>query len=92
MTKKEKLEWRVYTSQLFKEIISNNETAIMHQPLRILLNLLGQVAKRALELDDVKLNKLMLRMSLYSISDPGDSEYDLEKTIDYILNEPEVKE
>ena len=62
---KEELEWKVDTMKLLQEILNNPGTDILLIPLRILQSLLAQVAIRALELNDDKLNNLMLRLTLY---------------------------
>ena len=72
-----KLEWKVYTPGLLKEILENSNCSngIFFQPFKIFKNLLAQVADRAIELDDIKLNKLMIRLALYKSSDPYSKEY-----------------
>jgi hypothetical protein len=44
----------------------------------ILASLLAEVATRASQLNDDKLNSLMCRLTLYEISDPYSKEYDEE--------------
>jgi len=74
----EQLEWKVATYDLFKEILINKDCAVLRIPLNVLLSLLRQVAQRAIELDDPQLNGLMLRLGLYSISNPSDPEFNPE--------------
>lgn len=82
----EKLEWKVHTTELFKEILNNHPgCSQLIIPFRILGNLLAQVAQRATELNDPQLNKLMIRLTLYSIADPKDPDYDPE-LVTQILN------
>jgi len=38
---------------------------VLKVPLNIFQNLLGQVAQRAIEINDKELNKLMIRLALY---------------------------
>lgn len=59
-----KPEWRVHTPLLLQEIGTNQSLAIMKIPLNIFAGLLGQVAERALTLNDPELTDLMLRMAL----------------------------
>jgi hypothetical protein len=73
---KERLEWKVHTHGLFKEILNGRDSAILRNPLNIMQGILREVATRAIELDDRKLNVLMMRLSLYAISDPDDPKYD----------------
>ncbi len=86
--KKEKeirLDWRCHTQRLFKEILVNDQCKVLHQPLIILLAILHEVAERAIELNDDKLNVLMIRLTLYSCADPLCEDYD-EKRVKEILS------
>lgn len=59
----------VNTKGLIKEIIGSNEhTWILKIPLRTLYNLLRQVAFRCSEINDPRLNELMLRLNMYDVS------------------------
>lgn len=81
MKKDEILTWRINTPGLLREIGNNNPSmVIMSKPLMILARILGEVATRASELNDTKMNSLMARLSLYEITDPESKEYDCEKT------------
>lgn len=80
----EKLEWRVHVQALFKEISNNPQCSQIIIPLKILKNLLIQVAKRAIELNDLQLNQLMMRMALYEISDPTTKGYNYKKMNAYL--------
>lgn len=60
-------EWKVHTPNLLKEI-ADNEWA-MKMPLQIFGALLFQVAQRALELKDNRLNDLMVKLTLYEKDD-----------------------
>jgi len=80
-----KLQWKVHTLELFKEISSNfRHNAQIRIPLQILQNLLAQVAQRATELNDPQLNKLMIRLTLYSIADPNEPDYDPKAIEEYL--------
>jgi hypothetical protein len=59
------LKWKVDVPNLLQEIMSNEGTAILRIPLNIFQMILMQVAKRAIELNDKELNKLMIRLALY---------------------------
>ena len=54
--------------------------AIFFQPINIYKDLLTELAQRAIELNDPKLNAIMCRMALYEVSDPYSKEYDSEVT------------
>jgi hypothetical protein len=72
-----KTAWKVNTPGLLKEIVNNNPSAVgLSTPIQIFAGLLGEVATRASELNDDKMNALMCRLALYEISDPYSKEYD----------------
>jgi len=72
----EKLDWRVNTPGLFKEILINPGMWIMRQPLQILAEILYELGERCADINDPQLNAIMCRLSIYSISDPNSPEYD----------------
>ena len=81
----EKLKWRVNTPGLLKEIVEcSREGHTFISSIRILQGVLSEVAERAIKLNDKEMNKLMIRLSLYSISDPRSPEFDLDKTSKYL--------
>ena len=74
--KTQTLEWKVCTASICRQAVEETQGGwVLKVPFQIMLNLLAQVAKRAIELDDEELNKLMLRLSLYSISNPENQDY-----------------
>jgi len=80
-----KLEWRVHTANLLQEILNNPGTEILHIPLNIFARLLMQVGERAAELNDEKLNKLMMQLTIYSAADPLSEDFD-QSAVDYYLH------
>lgn len=70
------LDWKCHTPKLFAEILQNKGAAILRVPLMILLGILGEVAQRAIELNDPELSILMLRLTLFSSADPASDDYD----------------
>ena len=71
--------WRINTPNLLQEILDGNPSAwILNVPINMLGKLLAEVADRAAELNDPKLNALMLRLALYEAGDPTASGYDPE--------------
>lgn len=64
---KQSLEWSVNTPDLLKDIIPNMRASESISPsiITIFGSLLAEVAKRATELHDPKLDSLMLRLNLY---------------------------
>ena len=87
-TKEIDMKWKVHTMGLLKEMVECNPHAgILFQPVNIFKNLLTAVAARAIELDDVKLNQLMLRLCLYGVSDPDDPAFDPDAVKKYLERE-----
>lgn len=80
--KKPELEFRINSPAFLKEIFNNNPTLgrVLFAPANIFQNYLYQIAERASQLNDPKLNAIMCQMSLYEIADPYSSEYNQEAT------------
>lgn len=69
-------EWKVNTPQFLKEIIQHNPSVnTMRIPMKIFGDILYEVAERAGQLNDDRLNSLMARLALYEICDPYSKEY-----------------
>lgn len=79
MANKSRLTWKVNTGSLLKEIGKNPNISPVSRTLSVLASILGEVAERASEINDPKLNALMCRLSLYAIADQYDPQYDKEK-------------
>lgn len=84
-TRKVNLHWKVNTNGLMNEVMTCHGAAILYIPLKIFLSLLALVAQRAAVLNDKELNKLMLRLGLYNISNPKSPEFD-QKAVEEYLN------
>jgi hypothetical protein len=78
MNDKVLLKWKVHTPNLLKETLTNPGTSALSTPFSIFGKLLAAVAERAIELKDPELDKLMLRLTLYSQADPESPDYDKE--------------
>lgn len=68
---KKELTFRVDAIELLTEIADSGlprTMGVLKTPLNILMNYLAQVAYRATELNDPKLNVIMLSMGLYEVS------------------------
>lgn len=75
---KEELHWTCHFPNLMKEILINVQPscqAALMWPLRITMNTIEAVAKRAIELDDPELNYLMMTLTLYQSAEPTDPSY-----------------
>lgn len=72
----EKLQWRVHTPSLLSQVLDNPGTQILEKPLQIIGSLLASVGERAAELNDPRLNALMIRLTIYSCADPESTDYD----------------
>lgn len=77
MKKKKDMVWRSHVKKLFEEIIEHGGHAVSaaHTPLRLTYSILIEVAQRANELQDPKLNSLMARLALYEECDPASPHY-----------------
>lgn len=75
MKKLEAMSWRCHTPNLLEEILKNPGTGILQVPLKLFGQMLGEVADRAVQLNDPELNRLMLRLTLYSAADPESPDY-----------------
>lgn len=75
LASKEGCIWRVHTPNLLKEILKNPGTGALRIPLNIFREALVELGERAIQLDDSKLNKLMLRLTIYAASDPESPDY-----------------
>lgn len=90
------LEWRANTPALLKEMVecgstNGNVMGAFRTPINIFLGILAEVAQRAIELDDPKLNALMCRLSLYDESDPYSDGYNKQLTELTISNAKKLK-
>jgi hypothetical protein len=84
MGMKQKIQWRVHTPNLLKEVLANSSAGILEKPLNILGKLLAMVGERAAELNDPELNALMLRLTIYSAADPDSPDYDQDVVDEYL--------
>lgn len=81
LDKTEKLEWKVNTGGLLKEIIQYNPTmAILARPIQIFGIILSEVGECAARINDPELNKLMARLAIYAETDPYSEFYSKEIT------------
>jgi len=71
--------WRVHTENLLKEALSNPGMSIMARPFQIFSRYLYDVANRASELGDAKLDSLMCRLTLYDCADPTSPHFDAKR-------------
>ncbi|MCP4986407.1 MAG: hypothetical protein GY928_10195 [Colwellia sp.] len=63
------LFWRIHLPNLLDEIMTNPTTDILHIPLSIFKFKLAELAELAIEIDNPKLHKIMLNLTLYDIAD-----------------------
>ncbi|MDI1360649.1 hypothetical protein [Methylotenera sp.] len=80
------LSWKVHTPQLLKELsnVHENGLGIMSVPIYIFAGLLMEVAERASVINDLELNKLMMRLTLFEVADPERPEYNAEFIREYM--------
>jgi len=76
------LEFKINTPAFLKEVFDENPKlgGIFFVPANILRMYLLQIATRASELNDPKLNAIMAQMSLYSVADQYSGEFNAEIT------------
>lgn len=73
-----KLHFRVHTLNLLNEIVECSlpkSSGVLFVPINTFKNLLGEVAKRATELNDPVLNRIMFDLTLYELPDGNTPEY-----------------
>lgn len=74
----DKFKWTVHTPNLLKEILECNPgMGTLKIPIQIFRHLLNEVGKRAVEINDPKLNCLMIRLTLYDDTEPGNENYSI---------------
>lgn len=69
------VNWKVHTPNLLKEILENDNMVIMNIPINIFGKLLFAVGSRAAKLNDPILNELMCRLTIYTVADPENDDY-----------------
>ena len=80
VVRQQNLSWRVNTPGLLREILNNKGSEVLARPIQILSSLLADVGECAARINDAELNKLMLRLSIYSIADPSSPDFNQEAT------------
>lgn len=70
------IPWQIHTPNLLRETLATNENAVLQIPMQIFADTLHAVAERAAELNDDKLNALMIKLTLYSIADGESPDFD----------------
>jgi hypothetical protein len=86
---KNTLYFRVNTSELLKEIMSNfagdRNGGVLFVPINTFQNLLAQLAQRCTEMNDPILNRICFDLALYELPSPTSPEYN--KLIKKVYNE-----
>lgn len=70
-----KLDWKVHTSRLLEEILTNNNMGALVIPINIFKNVLVELTAEAIRIDDDRLNAIMMRLTLYDQGDPYSKDY-----------------
>jgi hypothetical protein len=82
---KPELEFKIHAPQFLTELFNNNPLGgVFYVPCNTLRMYLTQIATRASELNDPKLNAIMCQMALYEIADPHSTEYDGDRVMKII--------
>ena len=85
------MHWRCHTPHLLERYMENHGAAVLHNPTKIFMSLLREVAERAAELGDPELLSLMCRLTLFDEADPESRHYDEEKTQNLFNQVSEIK-
>jgi len=84
-----RLGWRCHTPNLIHEIGDCNELGPVVPALRIFQTLLVQLSEVAIEIDNPKLNSMMVRLTLYSAGEPSNPDYNAKQIYEILeLTEP----
>lgn len=61
--------WKVDTPNLLRLLVEDNpKGTILRQPVKIFQNLLIELAERALQINDKKLNEILLKLNLIEVN------------------------
>jgi hypothetical protein len=79
-------EFKIHAPQFLKELFDLNPKlgGVLFVPANVFRLYLAQIAERASQLNDPKLNAIMVQMSLYEVADPQSPEYDAKVAADLI--------
>lgn len=69
---------------MLKEMMINKEVTALKIPVVVFGDILKKVAQRAAEINDPKMNALMMKLALYECSNPDSKEYSHEVVMKYI--------
>lgn len=70
------LHWTVHLPNLLREAVEGNPSgSALAIPMTITGHLLAELAQVALEIDDPRLHRMMLRLTLYDQADPQSEAY-----------------
>lgn len=78
------LPWKVHANEYFQKVIELKGGMSLRAPSHIFLELLEEIAKRSIELNDPILHSLMCRLAMYEISDYRADGFDQELTEEVI--------
>lgn len=67
-----KMEFDSNLPGLLDEVLSNQGTSVLRTPILITKKLLSELAELAIEIDDNRLNLMMLRLGLYEFKSAAD--------------------
>ena len=84
----------LHTRRLIEELTQSSmrhqELATLRIPLNALIGCLNRLPEIASEIDDPRLNVLMMQMALYSVADPEHPDYDPDFVKQYMEQHKEV--
>ena len=66
--KNEKLHFDAHLPNLLKEVLNNQTCSVLRTPINITRHILLELAQLAIEIDDPRLHRMMLRLGLYEVT------------------------
>lgn len=73
------LSWKVHVANLLDEIMNHTQGGwIFKIPLQILRQKLIEVGERSAKINDPVLNRLMVEMAIYEVSDPTSKDFNID--------------
>ena len=89
----ENMTFRIHTDLFLRELVDNGlqpNMGVFHKPINIFRNLLAQVGEQAARINDHELNKLMIRLGIYSMACPDSEDYNADLVRRILANDLSV--
>lgn len=76
--------WKCHFANLTEEVLRNPGTWALAAPLNILRGMMAELGEIAAEINDPRLNCMMMRLAIYSVSDPSSPDFNEEFVTEYL--------